>query len=581
MVIAARRLLPARRSALRASCWVGSLRLCACARIFGDDQDVPAVDLSRYTRSDLRGREAMLEPLDRELQDRSVASLVLASLNSVAAETLDIWRQQFRERLATMAQSEWAAGGVGWLWPNAAEMYSHPHYLVTVGDDDRTSPADLPFNMGDLLDSIRLEAIPVLEDLLEVGLRHSPGSLTGKMRMTKVIVHYYPTVTAREKLLTHAAFHSDDSFLTLNFENVPGMHGLRAGSGACSSIRKFNHVGLSTYPVNLFVGGYLQALSKGRYLSLIHSGSNPGPQDRVSVTVFLGMPSLNQYANTRYGGTRGHQEGEVHKFLRDAAQWDSGTAESRLAEIQGLYSASGALPTFYDGGRSGEAALTRSYALVGSWSGWASFDEFVREAEDDPVLRVRVAVPANEDVEFQMVCDGDWNQRIVPSGFRGEMHGPSADGHGKNWKLDAPAAPAVLHVEWDPMGKGSLRFSLTEGNLQPCRRAKPGALETTAVGAAAPCRMSMAHATARAAAAPTRSIATPLRAHRPALASPGLGFCGLGARSSSCLPSGRPLLWGLGSLAVAVLAAASSARPLRPRFVPQLQRSVSFSSCSS
>eukprot|EP00931_Biecheleriopsis_adriatica_P108976 TRINITY_DN83249_c0_g1_i1.p1 TRINITY_DN83249_c0_g1~~TRINITY_DN83249_c0_g1_i1.p1 ORF type:complete len:556 (-),score=73.49 TRINITY_DN83249_c0_g1_i1:75-1721(-) len=427
-----------------------------CSGIFGPDLEVPATKLCRYEDN----RTGFLDDLDEQLRDHSVASLVLDNLNAVAEGVLDNWHEEFRERYRSVPKGEWSQGGVGWLWPEASEMYAHPHYLVTVGDDDATSPRELPFRMQELLDGIREEALPVLESLTELGLDFAPGSLRGKMRMTKVIVHYYPRPTARETLLTHAAFHSDDSFFTLNFENTPGMHGLSRVAGSAAQIRRFEHSGLGTYPVNLFVGGFMQALSKGRWLSLIHSGSNPGPADRLSVTCFLGLPSLNGYASSKLGGTRGSQEGEVHRLLQESELLSSGEAGAKFSQIQGMYSVDCNFPLFYGWQKPAASKLPVRYSLVGSWDGWASFHELLQDAEDGGVFKATIVVPPEQEIEFQILCNGDWNQRIFPGSDLGCLCGPSSDGHGKNWKLNAPQQRSILRVAWDPRGTGGVAHSL-------------------------------------------------------------------------------------------------------------------------
>ena len=58
-----------------------------------------------------------------------------------------------------------------------------------------------------------------------------------------------------------------------NVENVPGIHGL-----SDASVRRFAYKETKCSVINLFVGGYLQALSAGRWPSLIHSGSNPSEE---------------------------------------------------------------------------------------------------------------------------------------------------------------------------------------------------------------------------------------------------------------------------------------------------------------
>lgn len=425
--------------------------------------------MSECLQADEKSRGQMIGALDKELQATGVASLVLNRLGQVAAEALEDWHAQFAARFRQQERNTWPGGGVGFLWPQASEMYSHPHYLITVGEDDRTSPSELPHNMQSLLDCMREDAFPVLERLIEHGTEAAPGSLQGKMRIAKVIVHYYPTATAQETLLTHAAFHSDDSFLTLNFENVPGMHGLNQG-GQAPCIRRFHHSGLSTYPVNLFVGGYLQALSRGRWTSLIHSGSNPGPADRVSITCFLDFPVWNSDAS-RLGGVRGSQEGAVHEFLQEAEGLDEETAKGRINQIRRMYDTDMEFTQLYS--CAPELAVSHRYAVVGSWDDWSTLHELRPDQHGSTKLQVSVGVPAGQSTEFQILRDGDWNQRIFPHGSRGTgaVLGPSPDGHGRNWKLDALPHRSTLNIKWDA-STGSIQ-NVFDDKPEPIASAKP------------------------------------------------------------------------------------------------------------
>eukprot|EP00811_Abedinium_folium_P011185 NODE_2034_length_2308_cov_4.265016.p1 GENE.NODE_2034_length_2308_cov_4.265016~~NODE_2034_length_2308_cov_4.265016.p1 ORF type:complete len:704 (-),score=144.67 NODE_2034_length_2308_cov_4.265016:195-2015(-) len=109
----------------------------------------------------------------------------------------------------------------------------------------------------------------------------------------------------------------------------------------------------------------------------------------------------------------------------------------------------------------GEAtALARSYALVGSWSGWASFDELTRRHAGSSIFEGRVRVPGSCAVEFQVVCDHDWAKRLYPAAASDIVLGPHADCHGRNWWLPASEDAAVLHVLLDPTGHRRLDCSL-------------------------------------------------------------------------------------------------------------------------
>jgi len=116
-------------------------------------------------------------------------------------------------------------------------------------------------------------------------------------------------------------------------------------------------------------------------------------------------------------------------------------------------------------------ALGRSYALVGNWSKWQRFDELRMQLVDGRSIFVaEVPVPGNDDVEFQVICDGDWNLRIFPAvggtgAGGGRVLGPAPGGHGHNWRLRGlrqPAAGAVLHVRLDPVGERSLQCRLEQ-----------------------------------------------------------------------------------------------------------------------
>merc|ERR1712032_542540 len=107
-------------------------------------------------------------------------------------------------------------------------------------------------------------------------------------------------------------------------------------------------------------------------------------------------------------------------------------------------------------------ALARTYALVGNWSNWGTFVELQRDEGDGTVFSAEVVVPAGKDVEFQVVCDGDWKQRLFPTvnGGGGRVLGPTSDGHGRNWRLHGLTDPAILRVDFDPTGERYLRSAL-------------------------------------------------------------------------------------------------------------------------
>merc|ERR1711933_66132 len=109
-----------------------------------------------------------------------------------------------------------------------------------------------------------------------------------------------------------------------------------------------------------------------------------------------------------------------------------------------MYNMSDALPRIYTCGRSTELALSQKYVLVGSWDGWTSFHELLRISEHGNLFQAAVEVPAGEEIEFQLLCNSDW-------------------------KLDAPVDHALLTVLWDPLGSGSVKYSLTDVAARPPR----------------------------------------------------------------------------------------------------------------
>lgn len=104
-------------------------------------------------------------------------------------------------------------------------------------------------------------------------------------------------------------------------------------------------------------------------------------------------------------------------------------------------------------------ALGRTYGLVGSWNAWASFDLLAPD-ESGTRFTAAVEVPEGQDVEFQLVCEGLWKERLFPSPLDGQVLGPSEEAHGRNWRLPAPRSRAVLRVVWEPMGLRRLRCAL-------------------------------------------------------------------------------------------------------------------------
>ncbi|CAJ1343562.1 unnamed protein product [Effrenium voratum] len=312
-------------------------------KVFGEDQVLRPLEVSWYLRERSARRKVRLQKeLDTLLQSYGCASLASQRLDAVIEPVLAQAREEFRDRLSSQDDWAWRGFGCGWVFPRSAEMYSHPHYLAFIREDGSTDPHQLPFKLDELLEGIRRQLLPVLEDVLELGLGFEPGKLHQALQMTTAIVHYYPDTTKKETLLTPAAFHSDDSFMTLNFESTGGIHGLQAPMGAAPQIRRFRYEGEAEgrgrAAVNLFVGGYLQAMSQGRWRSLLHSGSNPSSEDRLSITIFLGLPPLHDAARQLHEHTRGQQEERVYEWLREAERLDEWTAAERFEEIQDMYS---------------------------------------------------------------------------------------------------------------------------------------------------------------------------------------------------------------------------------------------------
>jgi len=56
--------------------------------------------------------------------------------------------------------------------------------------------------------------------------------------------------------------------------------------------------------------------------------------------------------------------------------------------------------------------LARTYVLVGNWSDWGKFVELQRGKGDGTAFSAEVVVPADRDVEFQRVCNGNRKQRL-------------------------------------------------------------------------------------------------------------------------------------------------------------------------
>lgn len=320
-------------------------------KVFGEDLLVPTLEISHYKRWGAKRKVQLQEELDDLLRRQGSASLSSKGrLDTSIASVLSLARDAFRKRLADDAVhgGGFRGFGCGWVFPRSAEMYSHPHYLAFLREDGSSDPPELPFRLQSLLSQIRQQLLPFLEDVLEFGLGYEAGQLRETLQMTTAIVHYYPDSTKQETLLTPAAFHCDDSFLTLNLESTSGIHGLLDADHAAPRIRRFRYedgaepfaessTTASTSVMNLFVGGYLQSWSAGRWPSLLHSGSNPSEEDRLSITIFLGIPELHGFIGDHVH-TRGEQEQRVYEWLQKAQHMDDWSAKAMFQEIQDMYS---------------------------------------------------------------------------------------------------------------------------------------------------------------------------------------------------------------------------------------------------
>eukprot|EP00913_Durusdinium_trenchii_P013006 g12211.t1 len=295
-----------------------------CSHVFGEDLLVPTLEISHYKRWGAKRKVQLQEELDDLLRRQGSASLSSKGrLDTSIASVLSLARDAFRKRLADDAVhgGGFRGFGCGWVFPR---MYSHPHYLAFLREDGSSDPPELPFRLQSLLSQIRQQLLPFLED---------------------------------ETLLTPAAFHCDDSFLTLNLESTSGIHGLLDADHAAPRIRRFRYedgaepfaessTTASTSVMNLFVGGYLQSWSAGRWPSLLHSGSNPSEdnlegEDRLSITIFLGIPELHGFIGDHVH-TRGEQEQRVYEWLQKAQHMDDWTCTA--ARPSHRYGGSGLLP---------------------------------------------------------------------------------------------------------------------------------------------------------------------------------------------------------------------------------------------
>eukprot|EP00929_Paragymnodinium_shiwhaense_P111734 TRINITY_DN80021_c0_g1_i1.p1 TRINITY_DN80021_c0_g1~~TRINITY_DN80021_c0_g1_i1.p1 ORF type:complete len:732 (+),score=106.99 TRINITY_DN80021_c0_g1_i1:97-2292(+) len=110
-------------------------------------------------------------------------------------------------------------------------------------------------------------------------------------------------------------------------------------------------------------------------------------------------------------------------------------------------------------------ALARSYALVGSWSAWATLDELRREAPNSSVFVGSVDVRVGQEIKFKIICDEDYTRQMFPKD--GIIVGPGQGGSSQdNWRMPGPPDDGTLHVRWDPTGRRSMacRFEAAEAD---------------------------------------------------------------------------------------------------------------------
>lgn len=98
------------------------------------------------------------------------------------------------------------------------------------------------------------------------------------------------------------------------------------------------------------------------------------------------------------------------------------------------------------------------YFVGGSWSEWKQEKMELQEDETPIVFLAYAEVPADHEARFQIVRNGEWEQRIYPVatgdvyqiGTTSAAAGPDDQGHGNNWSA------AKRKVKW------RLRIALTE-----------------------------------------------------------------------------------------------------------------------
>jgi len=116
------------------------------------------------------------------------------------------------------------------------------------------------------------------------------------------------------------------------------------------------------------------------------------------------------------------------------------------------------------------------YFVVGTWSGWSRFHELTRGlgGVGSPWYESMVDVRPGSIEEFQILRDGDWNQRFFPAMLgggdeegRGGILGPTASCHGANWRIVVPSGCDRCCVAWDPIGARSVAWHCSASAPSP------------------------------------------------------------------------------------------------------------------
>lgn len=216
--------------------------------------------------------------------------------------------------------------------------------------------------------------------------------------------------------------------------------------------------------LNIHLGGFEDSSKTYSSKAEAHSQADEAPVD-PALSTHEGAPDVEQKT---FGPQANAPEllQEVRSTIRilelskpgDASAVNLGYGDQKFAkEIENPSSAStprGNLTQLDDA-----AALAMTYALAGNWNDWSAFVELRQNAQDK--FEAEIEVPEKVQViEFQVICNGDWDQRIFPVANGAAIGGPSGGGHGQNWKLRAATGCNILRVSFDPTGSKRLDFSL-------------------------------------------------------------------------------------------------------------------------